>query len=200
MLFQAYANYAMGPPQVGFSFRVEPPTILYFYMIAVCFGVCFLFFRCHAGCHIHLWGLKHWGLHHCNPLELIHGRQTCNLAMVIGPHQVCIEWLLPPTALSRGSLLLLNQLSSSHSNYTVGYTALGAWQSHPIPPSSLHGGEGSSFPGLVPSGDMVNSESVVGIKPGASGVVTGYQVHEFTHTWSGEHFVAHSHIYPGCHQ
>ena len=25
----AYANYAMGFPQVGFFFRVEPPTILY---------------------------------------------------------------------------------------------------------------------------------------------------------------------------
>ena len=25
----AYANYAMGSPQVGFFFRVQPPTILY---------------------------------------------------------------------------------------------------------------------------------------------------------------------------
>ena len=32
----------MGPPQVGFSFRVEPPTILYFYMFGVCSSVCFL--------------------------------------------------------------------------------------------------------------------------------------------------------------
>ena len=29
MALQAYANYAMGSPQVGFLFRVEPPTILY---------------------------------------------------------------------------------------------------------------------------------------------------------------------------
>ena len=29
MLLLAYANYAMGSPQVGFFFRVEPPTILY---------------------------------------------------------------------------------------------------------------------------------------------------------------------------
>ena len=34
--------YAMGPPQVCFSFRVEPSTILYFYMFGVCSGVCFL--------------------------------------------------------------------------------------------------------------------------------------------------------------
>ena len=38
MLLQAYANYAMGPPHVGFSFRVEPPTVLYFYMFGVFFS------------------------------------------------------------------------------------------------------------------------------------------------------------------
>ena len=70
-------------------------------------------------------------------------------------------------------------------------------ESHLIPPPSLHGGEGSSFPGLVPSDDTVNSEFVVGITPAYSGVVIGYQVDEFTHTWSAEQFVAHSHIYPG---
>ena len=37
----------------------------------------------------------------------------------------------------------------------------------------------------------------MGIKPGDSGVVNGYQVDEFTHTWSAEQLVAHSHIYPG---
>ena len=92
--------------------------------------------------------------------------------------------------------MLLNQLPPSHPNYMVGHTALGAWQL-PIPPPSLHGGEGSSFPGLVPPNNMVNSKSAVGIKPGDSGVVTGYQVDGFTDTWSAEQFVAHSHIYPG---
>ena len=42
MPLQAYVNYAMGPPQVGFSFRVEAPTILYFSMFVVSYGVCFL--------------------------------------------------------------------------------------------------------------------------------------------------------------
>ena len=37
----------------------------------------------------------------------------------------------------------------------------------------------------------------MGIKPGDSGVVIGYQVDGFTCTWSAERFVAHSHIYPG---
>ena len=44
---------------------------------------------------------------------------------------------------------------------------------------------------------MVNSESMMNIKPGDSGVVIGYQVDEFTHTWSAEQFVACCHIYPG---
>ena len=70
-------------------------------------------------------------------------------------------------------------------------------ESHLIPLPSLHDGKGSSFPGLVPSDDTVNCESAMGIKPGDSGVVIGYQVDEFTHTWSAEQYVACSHIYPG---
>ena len=44
---------------------------------------------------------------------------------------------------------------------------------------------------------MVDSQSVLGIKPGDSSVVIGYQVDEFTHIWSAEQFVACSHIYTG---
>ena len=50
---------------------------------------------------------------------------------------------------------------------------------------------------MVPPDDIVDCETVVGIKAGDSGVVNGYQVDEFTHTWSTEWFAAHSHIYPG---
>ena len=64
----------------------------------------------------------------------------------------------------------------------------GSVESHPIPPPFLCDGEGSSFPGLVPSDDTVDSDSVMGIKPGDSGVLIGYQVDEFTHTWSAECF------------
>ena len=77
------------------------------------------------------------------------------------------------------------------------YSLGGSVESHLIPPPSLCDGEGSSFPGLVPSDDAVDFESVMGIKPGDSGVVIGYQVDEFTCTWSAEWFVACSHIYPG---
>ena len=41
-LLLAYANYAMGSPQVGFFFRVEPPIIYILYIFGVCSGVCFL--------------------------------------------------------------------------------------------------------------------------------------------------------------
>ena len=70
-------------------------------------------------------------------------------------------------------------------------------ESHLIPLPSLQDGEGSSFPGLVPSDDVVDPNSVMGVKPGDSGRVIGYQVGEFTPTWLAEQFVAHSHIYPG---
>ena len=76
------------------------------------------------------------------------------------------------------------------------YSLGGSVECHLIPLPSLHGGEGSSFPGLVLSDDVGDSEYVMGIKPGVSGVVIGYQVDEFTHTWSAEWFVAQLHIYP----
>ena len=38
---------------------------------------------------------------------------------------------------------------------------------------------------------------VLGIKPGNSGMVIGYEVDEFTHIWSAEWFVVCSNIYPG---
>ena len=79
--------------------------------------------------------------------------------------------------------------------WTYSFGGLADSQSIPLP--FLHGGEGSSFLGLVPSNDTVDSESAMGIKPDDSSVVIGYQVDEFTHTWSAEWFVAHSHIYLG---
>ena len=104
----------------------------------------------------------------------------------------------PSATLDRGSLLLLIQLFPNHAIYLVGHTASGgSVESHLIPLSSLHDGEGFSLLGLVPSDDAVDSESVMGIKPGDSYVVIGYQVDEFTCTWSAEQFVACSHIYPG---
>ena len=52
--------------------------------------------------------------------------------------------------------MLLTQLSPSPSINLVGYTALGAQQSHLIPLPSLHAGEGSSPPGCVPHNKTLN--------------------------------------------
>ena len=44
---------------------------------------------------------------------------------------------------------------------------------------------------------MVKSKSVVGIKPGDFGVVIGYQIDEFNHTWSVECFIAFTLVFMG---
>ena len=54
----AYANYAMGSPQVGFFSELSLPPFCILYVW--CPFWCLLFtFRCQVGCHIHLWGLNH---------------------------------------------------------------------------------------------------------------------------------------------
>ena len=136
MPLQAHANYAMGRPQVGFSFRVEIPTSLFLY--AWCLFWCMLSaFRCHAGCHIHLWGLNHLGLHHCNPLEITHGRHMCSLAVVIDPHQVCCCLYCFESGYSA--------VPQPVQLYGGAYSFGGLAESHQIPPPSLYGGEGLLF-------------------------------------------------------
>ena len=104
--------------------------------------------------------------------------------MVIGQHQVCTEWLLPPPPRIGVPSVTQSAVPQWSHLYAGVYSFEGLVESHPIPPPSLHGGEGSSFPGFAPSNDTVDSESVMAIKPDDSGVVIGYQVDEFTHTWS----------------
>ena len=76
----------------------------------------------------------------------------------------------------------LKQLSPSHSINKIEHTTLRAQQSHSFPLLYLDGREGSSFSGYVSPNDMVDSKSVVGVKPCDFVVVIGYQVDEFTHT------------------
>ena len=52
--------------------------------------------------------------------------------------------------------------SSGELQGIVDQSALGVWQSHPIPSPSLHGREGSSISGCVPPIDTVDSESISG--------------------------------------
>ena len=75
--------------------------------------------------------------------------------------------------------MLFSQLSSSYSVNMLGHTAMGGLaKCHPITP----------LPSFVAPNYMVNSEFVAGIKPGACGLMIGYQFDEFTCTWSAEHF------------
>ena len=93
--------------------------------------------------------------------------------------------------------MLFTQLSTSHFTNMVSIQLLGSWKSHPIPLPSLHGGEETSLSGCLPPDDTFDSESVVGIKPSDFGVVTEYQVDQFTHTCLAESFVVQLHIYTG---
>ena len=63
-------------------------------------------------------------------------------------------------------------------------------ESYPVPSPSIHGGGGVFFPGNAPPSDTVDSESVVGVKPGDFGVLIRQQVNEFTCTWLAENFIA----------
>ena len=84
-----------------------------------------------------------------------------------GVHQVAAA----PTASHWGSLLLLTSFSPSHSNNMVGYTDLGAQQSHLCHPYMVGR---DLFPGSTPPDGTVDSKFVVRVKPGDSGVVIGY--------------------------
>ena len=98
-----------------------------------------------------------------------------------GVHQVDA----PPSAF-RGSFMLLIKLFPQLFNQHDEHSFKDLPKSHPGPPPFLHGWEESSLPGCVPPNDTVDSESVMVIKPGDSGVVIGYQVNEFTCTWLTE--------------
>ena len=93
--------------------------------------------------------------------------------------------------------MLLSQVSTSHSIHMVGHAAVGNLKHLLMLLLFLHCREGSFLPGFAPSVEMVNSESVVGIKSGDCNKEIGDQVDEFTCTWLVEHFVAQSHSYSG---
>ena len=78
--------------------------------------------------------------------------------------------------------MLLKVMSSSHLVSMLVPTAWGPGREPTNPSIFPTWWGGVFFYRLIPSSDMVNSESVVDIKPGYSGVRIGYQVKEFTQT------------------
>ena len=127
-------------------------------------------FRGHSWC-IHQWELNHWGLHHCGPSEHTHGRHMCILVMVIGLHQECTKWLLPPLLQVGGAFYSVSCPPGTYS--------FGAQQSPN--PSSFPTWWGVFFSRFDSTWWRSNLESLVHMKPSESGVVIGYQVDELTH-------------------
>ena len=121
----------------------------------------------------------------------------CNLPMVIGSHQVCTEWLLPLLIWAGGASCYSISCSSAIPTIWLGIQLWGIGR-EPSNPSAFPSWWGevlfSRFYSIWWHSQLWICD---GIKPGDSSVVIGYQVDEFTFTWSGEQFVAHSHIYSG---
>ena len=144
------------------SLELRLPTIL-MSCVGICFGVSFLL----SGSHVVSISIcRGSAIVDCNITAFcVYPCQAymCLLVMVCGPHQEWTEWLLLHChELGRVSCCS-SHCSLSHSNNMVRHTALGAWQSHLIPPPFLHGGEGS-FPGCTPPSGTFESRSCVVIR------------------------------------
>ena len=74
-------------------------------------------------------------------------------------------------------------VNSQHSISIVGLTAFGALWESPDSSAFPHGKEGPLFKVFFFHLVTQSTRNLVGIKPGYSSVVTGYQVDEFTFTW-----------------
>ena len=192
-LYQLCHGFSAG----RFLFQSWASHHLYFYMFGVCSGVCFLLSGAMLDAYSPLGAqligfapLQSFGVY----LRQAYVQPGDGHWPTPGMHRVAV----PSTALGKGTLLLLSQLSSSHSNYMVGHTALGTWQRVT---QSLY------LPCMVGSGllfhvrfhlmTQLTQNLWFTIKPGDSGMVIGYQVDEFTCTWSAEQIIAHSHIHAG---
>ena len=192
----AYDNYTMGSPQVGFFFRVEPSHHIVSYICLMSVLVSAFYFQVQSWMLYSPMGAQPLGFAPWQPFGVYPWQTYVQPGDGQWPTPGMHRVAAPSGTLGRG------EPSATHSAVPqpIGgvYSLGGSIESHLIPLPSLCDGEGSSFPGLVPSDVAVNPDSILGIKPGDSSVVIGYyQVDEFTCTWSAEQFVACSHIYPG---
>ena len=102
-----------------------------------------------------------------------------------------VLWVAAPsTASSREQLhATYSTVSKPFNQYSGIYSFWGSAGSNPIPLPYLHGREGCSLPGCVSLNDKINSNFMVGITSGDSGLVIGYQFDEYTCTWLAEHLL-----------
>ena len=122
----------MGSPQVGFFFRVEPPTILYIICLVSVLPSTFYF-------QVPCWmtysplGAQLLGFVPLQPLGAYLWQAYVQPGdghwTTLGMHREAA----PSTVVVDGSLLLLIQLFPSHPICMVGLTSLGAWQRGPDP-------------------------------------------------------------------
>ena len=113
-----------------FSFRVESPHQFIMLNVGTCYGVNILL----SGSHVvpcSPMGAQLLGFAPLQPYGVYPWQGYVLLGNGLWPMQVGHWVAAPSTALSKGSFPLLIQLDPSYSIYTVGYTALGAWQGVP---------------------------------------------------------------------
>ena len=188
MPLQAYANYAMGSSHVGFFFRVEPPTVLYIICLVPVLVSAFysqvLYWMPYSPLGAQSLGftpLQPFGVH---PLQAYVQPSdghwpTPEMHRVAAPSS---------TTLSMGAFCCSISCSPAIPSIWWGIQLWGLGRESPGPSSFPAWWKGVFFPGLVPSDDTVNSESVMSVKLGETGLVIGYEV---------DGFVAGSHIYSG---
>ena len=144
MLLQAYANYAMGSPHVGFFFRVEPPTILYVICLVFILVSAFYF-------QVPCWmpylplGAQPLGFAPLQPLGVYLSQAYVQPGDGHWPTANMHRVAAPSTTLSRGSLLLLSLLFQPSHLYGGANSFGGLAESHPIPPPSHMVGRGLLF-------------------------------------------------------
>ena len=108
----------------GFSFIVEPSTVLS-KCIYVCYGVCFLLSDSFVDVLL-TYGAQLLVFAPPQCLRAYLWQAYAHLGDGLRPTPGIHQVTAPSTAFSKGSLMLLSQLSSSHSSNIVWYRALGA--------------------------------------------------------------------------
>ena len=140
-----FANYAMGSPQVGFFFRVEPPTVFYIICL-VSILVSAFYFQVPSWMPYSPMGAQQLGF---TPLQPF-GVYPWQAYVQPGDGHwstPCMHRVAAPSAtLSRGEPSATQSAVIQPSCLYGGAYSLGdSAESHPIPPPSLHDGEGLLF-------------------------------------------------------
>ena len=91
-----------GSPQVGFIFRVEYPSVLYIICLVYVLMSAF-YFQVPCWMPYSSWGAQPLGFAPLQPFGVYLWHPYVQPGLVIGPHQACTEWLLPPLLLIGGA-------------------------------------------------------------------------------------------------